>query len=662
MRHGFLLAFLMAGMATFAAAGSFPDDDTNMFPFVISYDSPANAVDMRHLLDAPAGKYGHVFVKDGHFATTNGPIRFNGTNLTGPANMPSREYAVRMADRLARFGINCVRLHFLDCQKGYGSFMQSRQHCLLKESDDPFDYAFDWEQFDRLDFLVSEFKKRGIYVNLNLHVARFDYYRIEGARSKKGLTWLDRDMIDSQKRYARDFLTHRNPYTGLTWAEDPVVAMIELNNEDSVFFNRRAVMKAADRDFVAYMIGCEKRYLSEMHEYLRKDLNCRSPITGTQLNFGSAHSHAGVDYMDAHAYWSGPTHANEKWAWPDKPQVNFPEENCIPTLAARRCLGYPYTVSEYNNPYPNHYGTDGQILLRAYGAFQDWDGVFQYSYDNRVDSEPDHVEYFFSMIARTDVLAHFPACAALFLRRDVRPAKEMVRVSSKVGDYVDRFVDTKKIAEDVSRASGGAVPLAAGLLHGVGLVLDGEPHRAAPMATGPVLLSDTQELEWNVTQTNAGYFVVRAPQTKVFSGFVRGRSFDLGDGVSLSVGATKRDWATVSLVSRNATGFGRNGPANLLWTLTGQAWNSGSRFVKDESEIVGGLTARGEDWGHGPFMVEGVTASLTLPCAAGRVRCWALDRHGNRREALDVMVSGFGSQIAAGPQYKTVWYEILIEE
>ena len=54
---------------------------------------------------------------------------------------------------------------------------------------------------------------------------------------------------------------------------------------------------------------------------------------------------------------------------------------------------------------------------------QGWDGVFEYTYNHRPNFEPQHNRYFFSMIARTDVLAHFPACAAMFLRGDVAEAK-----------------------------------------------------------------------------------------------------------------------------------------------------------------------------------------------------------------------------------------------
>ena len=41
-------------------------EDSEMFEFIPSYDSPDNVVNMSHLLAAPAGRDGRVRVKDGH--------------------------------------------------------------------------------------------------------------------------------------------------------------------------------------------------------------------------------------------------------------------------------------------------------------------------------------------------------------------------------------------------------------------------------------------------------------------------------------------------------------------------------------------------------------------------------------------------------------------
>ncbi len=107
-----------------------PKEFVPLFPFVISYDGPDNVTNMSYLLDASAGKHGFIKTTDGHFVDDSGRVWLNGTNLTGSANFPSHEQAALLAERLARFGINCVRLHYMDAN--YGNFMEEEEHGILK--------------------------------------------------------------------------------------------------------------------------------------------------------------------------------------------------------------------------------------------------------------------------------------------------------------------------------------------------------------------------------------------------------------------------------------------------------------------------------------------------------------------------------------------------
>ena len=43
-------------------------------------------------------------------------------------------------------------------------------------------------------------------------------------------TLFDPRLIELQKEYARDLLTHRNPYTGLRYVDDPALALVEVCN------------------------------------------------------------------------------------------------------------------------------------------------------------------------------------------------------------------------------------------------------------------------------------------------------------------------------------------------------------------------------------------------------------------------------------------------
>ena len=79
------------------------------------------ALDFSHLLDAPAGKHGHVTVKDGHFYFADGTrARFIGFNLPTRSNTPDHETADKLAARFASLGVNVIRLHAADAPIGDG--------------------------------------------------------------------------------------------------------------------------------------------------------------------------------------------------------------------------------------------------------------------------------------------------------------------------------------------------------------------------------------------------------------------------------------------------------------------------------------------------------------------------------------------------------------
>jgi len=207
-------------------------DPPPLFPFVVSYDTPDNVTNLSGWLPRPAGRYGFIRAADGHLATDDGPIRLWATNLCFEACFPSHEEARGVAARLASLGINCVRMHHMDSRNIWG--------------DSPNHTTIDPKMLERLDNLIFQLKQHGIYTDLNLHVSRWldakDGFPARQQRPKydKGLGNFEPRMIELQKKYARDLLTHVNPYTKTAYAQEPAVAMIEISNEDALFniFNR----------------------------------------------------------------------------------------------------------------------------------------------------------------------------------------------------------------------------------------------------------------------------------------------------------------------------------------------------------------------------------------------------------------------------------------
>lgn len=695
-----------------------------LFPFQLSHESPDNITNFKHLLEVPAGKHGFIRAKDGRFVNNAGIVRLNGTNLTGSANVPSKPDAEMLANRMAALGINCVRLHYMDTD--YGNFMQPKEQGIIAH-DPNTQRNLDAQQLDKLDYLIAALKKRGIYVNINLHVGRlWDErggfpHKDQRPHVDKGLDNFEPRMIELQKEYARKLLTHVNPYTALPYTNEPAVAVIEINNENALFnqyfngkidklpdpyaaeFRRQwnlwlkkkykntsALTKAwqqesndistvlqsgqgieegniatiplnskvplpAKKDFYNFITDTEYAYWTGMYKFLKDELKVRSVISGTQLNvYSTPFIQAELDYLDIHTYWCHPNPINADWRIENKALVN--SMSTIQMLACQRVKGKPYTISEYNHPFPNQYGAEGQPLIRAYGSLQGWDGVFEYTFHHRNNFNPSNNNYFFSISDRTDVIAHFPACSAIYLRGDVKEAVTTCIGALQYQPYFENLVNKNSVKGGIDLCG---LDIQNTLVHKTAVELEGKKNIPASdsdsIAEKKVLTSDTGELVWNREDTAAGYFTVNTPNTKLFTGFPKEREILLGD-ITLAIGETRLGWATISLVSKHANGFGEKGAANILLTATGVTQNNDMKIVQYE-----GVKIQLADWGQAPVYAEGIPATLILPVNTGRVTCFALDASGNRKEQISITESaGNKTNITIKPEYKTVWYEIAI--
>ena len=628
--------FALAALAA-ASAGA-----AEMFPFVVTGDVKTNAANVSFLLDAPAGKDGFVQVDGDRFTVGGRELVFHGTGLTGPACFPTHESADKIADSIARFGFNCIRLHFMDT---WYRHQPDSPQCI---------FAFpktNWEkldpgQLDKLDYLVAALKRRGVYVDVNLHVGRvfgpdMGFPTNPVPDGKLFLQFVPR-MGELMRTYSRDLLTHVNKYTGNAYADEPAVALVEISNENSFdipwrdetkgrfridewYYNeeyyailkglwnawRKEHLKASDEaelpekatadektkaDFRLFLDDVDRRFYCGMRDYLKKELKVKCPVAGTQVDYSPAHVQAELDYVDQHYYWHHPegdiSWANTNcalWHVENEPMVNSLAG--LKRLSSERVAGKPFTISEYNHPRPNFFGAEAMPMLVSWGLKEKWNGMFLYTW-NHYPEEPQpqaNPWCLFDMLARADAVAHLPATATLVHRREL----------------------------------GGA----------------------------------EGEVVWDRAVTNRCSYRVDTANVKVFTGFTPRAPVAFKDGVTLSPGRTSLDWSTVSLVSLDGTGFGAKGAARLLLAATAKSHNSGEKF-----RILKGNWLTIEDRGTGPVVAEGVPLSLTLGVRPERVKAWALNGSGERVAPVAVVGAAGGSktQLSVGPAQKTLWYEIEI--
>lgn len=419
------------------------------------------------------------------------------------------------------------------------------------------------------------------------------------------------------------------------------------------------------KDWLRFLWDTENRYWQSMSDYLKQDLDVKALIIGTIVGCSTPNLMAGLDAVDTHAYWQHPEFPGSGWDpsnWfiRNLAMVNH-RGGTIGGLAVKRVKGKPLTVTEYNHPAPNFYNAEGALMLAAYGGLQDWDGIYLFAYSHRGENEADlrRIPSFFDIDQHPTQWTTMLACAALFLRADVKPAKKRLTVPLSKEQEIDalrgswawRLVDGSDRGLRAEHA----------LIHQVEIETTGSANRNAQLPqvniSGSRLEADTGELQWDWSVANKAVVLVKAPLSKAVIGFGGGRRFELNDGVVVQPGSSYQGWSVITLTVRE--GLLRTSGAlkktSLLITATGFAQNTGWNL----QNLGDNRITVGNQWGQAPSLVEGVPAEITLPLPANRTKVWALNEAGKRQSALTVRSNAQGNaMIELHAQWQTLWYEV----
>lgn len=409
-------------------------------------------LDFRFLQDAPAGKYGWITADaNGHFTAekANGKrFRFFGPNLCFSAQYLEKADAEKLADELASFGYTVVRFHHYD-------------NMLVKKNGKN-STELDPERLDRLDYLFACLKKRGIYLTLDLYCSRVllknELPPIDGLKkyAMKQLLPVYAPARENWKQFVRNLLTHKNPYTGMKWGDDPALFCVSLSNENITLRNWNGPakelylngykeylrkksrltednLKARNGLFFRYLADLNIDMICELSSFLRKEIGYKGLIT--EINFQQngilAEIRDSLDFVDNHQYWDHPNFLpGHGWSFPFlHNQVSALKSSAWNprTIMPSRIFGKPFTVTEINYVFPNGFRAESGPVLGAYASLQDWDGLYRFSWSHN-ESGVQHKEPINRFDIAEDSLSHVAEriTALMFLRGDVQAAPKGV--------------------------------------------------------------------------------------------------------------------------------------------------------------------------------------------------------------------------------------------
>ncbi|WP_269542616.1 hypothetical protein [Cerasicoccus fimbriatus] len=511
-------------------------------------------------------------IEDGHFVNPQGEVvRFWGLNLV--ALFPTHKQANTIADELAEREINLVRPHHV--LRRSKDWIYGMEAGALLTYDDT-SRKFDSEALDRFDYLNAKLREKGIYLAFSTHFTRYflpgdvsiretdaadeaewsaamqelnDWHWKKAMDSRKALPVIDERSALLSIEFIQNLLRHKNPYTGLTYAEDPQVLTMEVLNESSLeyaiicgnrfpeYFQNKMIQKweafCADEGYEPEDIYKVKgnlkdvraRFLRSLDEeyFLRMkaaiaEAGSSVPVTYSNLwrgdNVGEMHfEHA--DWIENHSYAD--------------PRIAKRLEDGIYKVSRNAQYGKPFFIGELNQAEGSDniqqqkpYRTMLLVGMVSYGLLHDWDGLvwFAWNHGDRnmgpdgLSKNPDRDAHLGEMMSDMMMQDHLRSLGYVFRNGLIRPSEDPVVV----------WIDDPLTAGDYQ-----------GLMHGKNQVKEGWQNiHAIRKAYGPEpetqamspwfhenpknpLVSDTGEIVKDMRRMQLS---VSAQQTEIFSGYI----------------------------------------------------------------------------------------------------------------------------------------------
>jgi len=348
-----------------------------------------------------------------------------------------------------------------------------------------------------------------------------------------------------------------------------------------------------------FLTDIEKGFFTGMGDYLKKELGVKSLVIGNAdhtywiPNQPMMRANSLLDFVDGHVYWQHPA----IWGKRNTPMVDEPLRSTIVKLARTPFVGRPFTVSEVNHPNPNEYTAEMIPLLAAYAAFQDWDGIYFYTFEPKTGPEWQHyVADEFDITLDPVKIPQMSVGALLFSRADVSPAKQTVARSYSP----EQVNEAMRLPESERPYFTPGFPRSLPLRHGSRLSsVEGAPTGKFEPEPPLPYVSDTGELAWHHEPGKRGLVTIDTPRSQALVGFIKANAEKTTQHLSAEI---KNDFAAITLSSLTDEPIRRANrlllTATSRWENTGAVWN-------ERRSLQTNL-------GHEPTLIEPVTGWLVL--------------------------------------------------
>lgn len=570
-------------------------------------------------------------------------VRFWGVNLVSA--YPDHAQADAIARNLASRGINLARPHHnLRPGKDWNPAMVSGALVTYRGNS----RELDPDALDRFDYFNAALRREGIYLALSTHQTRaylagdVDILETDPADRDAWMSalaemngWPSRKSFDLRKllpvideraallteEFVRKLFTHKNPYSGFTYAEDPQVISVEIVNEHALeyaiicqnrlpdYWQQRLEKRWSDYAAAAGIDGGDlyktttpeatalrAKFLTELDEAYFKRISAAVRAAGSPAPLTYSNLWRGDSTLEMHA-----RHADfmENHAYIDPLVVRKVDDGFA--AAGRIALAdKPFFIGEFNQAEgeknireQSPYRSMLMLAGAAHASFNDWSGIvwFAWNHGQNVPVGDDgwainegRESNLGSMVGDGMMLDHLRTTGLLYRRGLVAPSARPVTIWSE-GPFAARAY------QDLMRGKDNIQPGWHGV-HAIRRAYGPVPagQSGSPWMTTPVVspvISDTGEIMKDVDRRQ---FTVAAPQAEGFSGYPDGQApaglkhLAIGEAAFATVIAVAEDGKPLAstarvIISRTALDAENKETAGPVVMLRGLAAGDDWRFT-----------------------------------------------------------------------------------
>lgn len=391
-----------------------------------------------------------------------------------------------------------------------------------------------------------------------------------------------------------------------------------------------------------------------MNSWLKDSLKVKSLITGTQAKYGEFwglyREKTISDFIDMHSYWQHPQFPGaafdrKNWYIVNKPMsADTTGGTFFRALAPYRISGLPFTISEYDHPFPSDYTAEGLPMVAAFGRFQNWDGIYQFTFTQDVRNiDTSMVLNFFNLTPHSSALVSSVLGALLFRHELVNQAEK--EASLYLGlPAMDKELDNHFVG-NTDWLPFSATPKSL-LLNNLFSVSFSDTDKSAPVFPA-IPKSDTlihsDDLTWSPSGVDS-FFLIHSDRASCAFGNIGGKTIRLRD-VLLNITIPHHGFACAGLVALDSLPLTES--HKMLFCTMNRSENSNMGWDA-------GRTTLSDKWGKPPVVSQIVKASISVP--GDTFRAYALNGAGQIADTLPVVYSNFRCSLVVGDAKPSLWY------